>query len=66
MSKKKENRYNKMCDKFDTLDKRLEDMYKSIREIKEQCETSEIDIEDVDPLGDFEDLLFPELNGVKK
>tara|TARA_R110002012_G_scaffold275594_1_gene462242 strand:+ start:1260 stop:1457 length:198 start_codon:yes stop_codon:yes gene_type:complete len=64
--KKKENKYNKMCDKFETLDMRLEEMYKSISEIKEHCETSEIDTEEIDPLLDFEDLFIPDLNGGKK
>tara|TARA_A100001515_G_scaffold676_1_gene669 strand:+ start:1515 stop:1715 length:201 start_codon:yes stop_codon:yes gene_type:complete len=66
MSKKKENKYKNMQDRCDKFDKSLEDMCNRINELKEYCETSEFDTEEVDPLLDFEDLFIPDLNRVKK
>ena len=66
MSKKKENKYKKMHDRCDKFDKSLEDMCNRIYEIKEYCETSELETEEIDPLLDFEDLFIPDLNRVKK
>tara|TARA_R100001509_G_scaffold131428_1_gene84814 strand:+ start:258 stop:455 length:198 start_codon:yes stop_codon:yes gene_type:complete len=64
--KKKDNRYNKMCDRFEKLDKHLEDMHQRLKEIKESCETAEIETEEIDPLLDFGDLFSPDLPGGKK
>ena len=58
--KKKENKYNKMCDKFDIVDKHLEEMHKSIANIKHQYETAELDTEELDVFADFEDLFTPD------
>ena len=60
MKKKKENKYNKMCDKFDKLDKHLEEMHKSIANIKHQYETAELYTEELDVFADFDDLFTPE------
>ena len=60
MNKKKENKYNKMCDKFDKLDKHLEEMHKSIANIKYQYETAELDTEEFDIFDDLDDLFAPE------
>ena len=51
-----------MCDKFDKLDKHLEEMHKSIANIKHQYETAELDTEELDVFADFEDLFTPDVS----
>lgn len=61
MKKKKENKYNKICDKFEKLEKHLEEMHKSIANIKHQCETAEFSTEELDVFADFDDLFTPDV-----
>ena len=50
-----------MCDKFEKLEKHLEEMHKSIANIKHQCETAEFSTEELDVFADFDDLFTPDV-----